>query len=181
MEITIKQEQERMRPLLLKGTKCACCQQHVQMYERPITSAMAIGLIKLYNAPADSKTDGGYIHIENYFKELKDLPSSVRGDIPKLRFWGLIQPWGGNTEEGDGNPNSGLYRITELGKRFVELKDKVHPVVRLYNNKFYGYKEGVDHISISKALGKKFNYRELMGLPPLTAEYTEILKRELHD
>jgi len=121
---------------------------------------MAYALILMFKAPADVHTEEGYIHIENYFKSIKDLPASIRADVPKLRFWDLIVPWQGNTE--DGNPNSGFYKLTQWGKDFVQLKTKVPPVVRLYNNKFYGYKKGLPEISIVQALKNKFNYKELM-------------------
>ena len=159
-DLTIKQAKDMMRPKLEDGVTCPCCGQNAQMYNRPLTSAMAYALILMYNAPMDNLTEEGYIHIENYFKSIKDLPSSIRGDVPKLRFWGLIKPWEGNTE--DGNPNNGFYKITQLGKYFIELKVNVPPVARLYNNKFYGYKKDLQDISIVDALKKKFNYKELM-------------------
>lgn len=165
-DLTIREARDQMRPKLDEGCKCLACGQHTQVYARPLTSSMAYGLILLYQKTQNlerNSDDNRWIHIENYFKAIPDLPASIRADIPKLRFWGLIEPMEGERE--DKNPNNGFYRITELGKRFVDLKERVLPVVRLYNNKSLGFKKDMKPISIVDALKKKFSYRELMSIP----------------
>lgn len=144
---------------LTKGVKCPCCSRHTQIYSRKITSSMAYGLIELYKL---HKLGGEFMwtHIENSFKIL-NLPSSVRGDVPKLRFWGLIEP---RTEESeDGNPNSGFYRLTSAGIAFAENELKIESKILIYNNEMYGYAKDSELISIKQALKDKFNYNQLMG------------------
>ena len=114
------------------------------MYTRPITSAMAYGLILLSRAPR------GFIHIEEFLKT-KDIPSSIRGDFPKLRYWDLIQP----SQDMDG-----YYKITDTGIAFVVQAVKVKSHALLYNNKCYGLTG--DHVDIVYCLKKKFNYKKLM-------------------
>lgn len=88
-------------------------------------------------------------HVEDFFKK-ENISSSIRGDFPKLRFWGLIEP--GVTD--------GYYRITNKGFLFVECKTKVESNVMLYNNKSYGFKG--KYVDIRECLKKKFDYELLM-------------------
>lgn len=136
-----------------KGTSCPCCGQFVKLYKRPLTSSMAYGLILMYKLKLE------WIHIEDYFKSLPHLPSSIRGDVAKLKYWGLLEARMGLRP--DGSKRNGYYRVTPKGKEFVEGKTVVPSHVKLYNNKFLGFDN--DYVSIKQSLGKKFNYGELMG------------------
>lgn len=136
---------------------CPCCKQSVKLYERKITSSMAYGLILLYRYFRLSPHNA-YVHIENYFKELK-IASSIRGDMVKLKYWGLIERSFGIRS--DGSFRNGYYRITEKGTQFVLGGFQVPRCVKLFNNKFYGFSE--EMTTIKEALGDKFNYRELMN------------------
>lgn len=157
--MTIQQARSLMRPELNHGVKCLCCGQRAQMYRRQLTSSMIMGLIILYNE-ARNKTipEYHYMHLENFFKPL-DVPSSVRGDIHKLRFWGFIEPADGDKE--DGNPNNGFYRLTPKGIDFVNAKILVQKYVKIYNNTFYGF--AGPEIDVHVAIKNKFNYTEMMG------------------
>ena len=157
--ITISEAKDSMRPLLRKGVVCPVCHQFVKQYSRSITSSMAYGLV-LLNYRADVKGIEEYLHFENYFKSIPDIPSSIRSDVPKLRFWGLIEPR--MDEKGDGNPNSGYYRITQQGKDFVNGKVKVMSHVLIYNNKMYGFPPEAKEISIEQAIKNKFDYKSFI-------------------
>jgi hypothetical protein len=157
---TIVEAHNFMRPRLKEGVACPCCYQPVKLYKRPLSSSMAYGLIlinKEFNENNDIQLQ--WLHLEEFFKNIKDLPSSVRGDVPKLRFWGLIEP--SSECMGDGNPNSGLYRITDLGRKFAEGKVLLQSSVKLYNNKFYGF--AGPEIDIFGALKNKFKYDEIVN------------------
>lgn len=167
-ESTIKQAKDHMRPLLLEGVKCPCCQQHAQMYQRSITSSMALGLILMYNYEKKQRASGEYeddmpfpIHIESFFKGIKDVPASIRGDIPKLRFWGLIEPMG--KVKPDNNPHSGDYHVTKKGASFVNNLCTVMSHVNIYNNEAYGFPVKAKEVTIIDALKNKFNYSKLMN------------------
>ncbi len=152
---TVAEAKAWMRTEVDKGVRCVCCGQYAKVYVRPLTSSMAYGLILMYkNNPS------GYLHIEDFFKGLRDVPSSVRGDIPKLRFWNLIQP--ADWETVDGNPKNGYYCITEAGRQFVLGQSTVNSKVRIYNDRFMGYGRDNNMITIHEALKNKFNYSELM-------------------
>lgn len=153
---TIEEARTYLNEHINEGIKCPCCNQHAKIYTRALTSAMAYGLILLYKAVGPGKE---YIHIEDYFKKL-DIPSSIRGDFPKLRFWGLIQPLAAKKE--DGNPNSGMYKITTDGILFVQNLLRMPAAARIYNNELLGFGGEGKVIDIRQALKNKFNYEELM-------------------
>jgi hypothetical protein len=147
---TLGQAKMMLRTKLMEGATCPCCQQHAQMYSRPITSAMAAALILLYRHQLDNSSMT-WFHAENFFKDRKNIPSSIRGDFSKLRFWGLIQA---------DEDSEGYYRVTSKGIDFIKGHIKVESNVKIYNNKDYGFKG--NYVTIHQCLKKKFNYELLM-------------------
>jgi len=151
---TIGQAKAHLRDNIKKGINCPCCGQYVKMYTRKVTSAMAYGLILLVKSKSED-----YFHIENYLKE-QNCPSSVRGDISKLRYFKLIKKLEGIRD--DGSKRVGYYKVTERGKDFVRGLITVPESVMIFNKKTYGFSE--NHINIHQALKNKFNYNELMNI-----------------
>lgn len=133
------------------GITCPCCHQHVQMYKRSITSSMAYGL-KLFSQSLGNNTDVSK-HAENFFKEQKGLPASVRGDFSKLRFWGLIEP--GSVTKGEG-----FYRMTWTGIGFTYGTILVKRNAIIFNNKLVTLSG--PEINIKQCLKNKFSYDKLM-------------------
>ena len=138
------------------GTTCPCCSQPVKLYKKKLNFQMAKVLIDMY------KTNKEWVH------PIKDL-TTINGDYAKLRFWGLLEP---KVKE-DNNPEvkaSGYWRITERGQLFVTKQISIPQTVYLFNNKAYNIPNVCDdevRITISDALGTKFNYGELMkGFKP---------------
>lgn len=163
-QMTVAQAKDVLRAGCADGVNCPACGQHVKVYERTITSAMAYGLILLRRH--DARYRGAWVHLEDYLKAL-DIPSSIRGDMGKLRHWKLTEVCSGTRE--DGSKRIGLHRITHSGIEFVERRLSVQKYARLYNNRCLGFKKGGGEITIDDALGKKFSYREVMqggGLAP---------------
>ena len=156
LDDTIAEGKAFLRENAEKGTECPCCGQFVKIYRRKLNSAMACALVYLYKRE-NREADEGWIHVENYLKS-QNIPASIRGDFPKLRYWGLIEQFEGQRE--DGSTRVGLYRITEKGELFVEGQLAVNKYILLYNQKLLG-RDG-DATTIQDALGDKFNYEELM-------------------
>ncbi len=150
---TIDEAKKFLRENFKKGAECPCCGQFVKRYKRKISSSMAYGLILIYK----HKKVGEEFHLEMFLKSLSTSPA-LRGDIPKLRFWGLLKKLTGRKE--DGNPNNGYYELTQRGVDFVEEKIKVSGHVLLFNQRILGI-EG-ELIGIKQALKNKFSYEELM-------------------
>lgn len=156
---TLAQAQNELRDKIEKGSICPCCQQFAKVYKRTITSSMAYALILLAKETGMNRTDEDYpyIHAEDFFKALKDIPASVRGDFPKLRFWNLIEPFYMDEEL-----VPGMYKMTKRGFSFVNGTVVVNPIARIYNNKLLSYGKEDKSITIQEALKNKFNYEELM-------------------
>lgn len=151
---TISQAKAFLRQNFEKGCECPACGQHVKIYKRPLTSAMIHALIIISKAPTDPE---GYVHVENYLKSRADVPASVRGDMSKLRYWGLIAPKDAKRE--DGSSRNGYYKILEAGKKFIKGEISVYSHVMIYNNMFIGFYGEPKNIS---QIVKKFNYKELI-------------------
>ncbi len=150
MRMTLEQAREDVHAKLDDGTHCPCCDQWAKRYTRTITSAMAYGLILLDKA---AQRDGSeYVHVEKLFKSLSGIPTSIRGDISKLRHWDLIvrHPM-----------NAGEYAITVEGVEFVHGRRTVLEYCNHYNNEVS--KPFGREIRIREALGKRFDYDKIMG------------------
>lgn len=150
---TLTDVKEFLKKNYLDGCDCPACGQNVKLYERNLTSAMAYGLILLVNSG-----NKDFFHIENFLKEQK-CPSSIRGDIAKLRYFKLIERQ--NVKREDGSKRAGYYKLTDKAYEFVKNKIVVPKFVTIYNKKMYGISK--DYINIEQALGNKFNYNDLMN------------------
>lgn len=134
-----------------KGYCCPTCGQLCKRYYRSFNSNMALSLIFLYKFRKH-----GFIKIE----ELMRINGYKRcGDASYLRHYKLIEAAEGKRE--DGSTRVGMYKITGMGIMFVEKNLTVKSKFVMYKGKCEGY-EGRE-INIEDALGKKFNYSELMN------------------
>jgi len=151
---TLAQARKEFNDKLREGSVCECCDRLGKIQKEGFISCMAVTLIRLYHFNRSSP--GAWMHIA------KQLPYSMhQGRYGKLVHWGMAEAKKGQKD--DGNPNKGLYRITEAGKAFVERRVRVNKYMFLYNDTPYDLDEGDGQISIDEALGKGFNYGELMS------------------
>jgi len=134
------------------GCICPCCTQISKIYKRKLYSTMAFELIKIYKlTKGDDKDD---------FINIKEINNRGGGDFAKLALWELVVEKPKDPEE-TVTRTSGLWKITEKGNLFVQGKLNVATHVFLYNAKVLGFSE--TNTTIKEALGKKFNYVELMN------------------
>lgn len=133
-----------------KGYVCPCCGQFVKRYFRKLNANMAITMIALFR-----KKKFGFIKVEEFMR-VNGYQRS--GDFPYLVHWGLLEKMTG--ERIDGSKKNGFYKLTEKGRQFVLEQIIVPQTLIIYNGKCEGF-EGRE-ISIKDALGKKFDYHELM-------------------
>lgn len=134
-----------------KSAKCPMCGQNCKIYRRKITSGMAYALC--------------YMHIQRFTHpngvELSVMLRNHSGfhnyisDVPKLRFWGLIEP----VCDESGALIVGWWKITELGSKFVEMEFNVPKYVFIYNNDKMGASD--EKIDIMGALSDKFSYKQI--------------------
>lgn len=154
----LKEVKSWLRERVYKGEKCPCCLQMAKVYKRTITSAMAIALVHIYRRQMEIGLNE-WMHVENYLKGVPNAPPSLRGDFPKLRFWGLLEKK--DETRDDGSDRNGFYRITPNGVGFVRGEILVHKYIYIYNQR--PLKSDGVMVSISDALGEPFDYQKLMN------------------
>lgn len=133
-----------------KGYNCPCCSQFCKRYYRKLNVNMALVLIMLVR-----KKKFGFMPIEEFMR-VNGFHRS--GDFSYLIHWGLLEKMTG--ERPDGSKKNGFYKITEKGIRFVKEEITVPQTLIYYLGKCEGFEGG--EIGIREALGKKFDYTELM-------------------
>jgi hypothetical protein len=109
----------------------------------------------IYTHKAFESHPGKYLKVTQYCVNKFQM---VPGDHGKLEWWGMLEAKPGRPETGP--KHHGLYRMTEAGFDFVYGRTTVpsHAIEYLSKvRKFDG-----SQISIVEALGKDFDYHELM-------------------
>lgn len=137
------------------GMTCRACGQLARSYNRKLNSSMAAALCWLTRQSGDGTP---WIDTVSW-----DVPEYVRRsrELPRLKLWGLAEPK--PVEPGSKKKTSGFWRITDKGRDFALGKVNVpsHARVWLDSVRENGFSE--DRISVQDALGRHFDYRELMG------------------
>ena len=126
---------------------CPCCGQHVQCYRRKLNSGQARSLIWMWKAGGTE-----YIHLPTTIP----LRSREEG---KLRYWGLVEELQEKRPDGG---RAGWWRLTRLGEEFVRRQVSVASHIWTYADRCLGL-DRTSTITIIEALGKQFNYDELMA------------------
>lgn len=152
---TLAQARADFYESLREGTRCPCCDRFGKIYRRKLNSSMALMVIRMFRY---EKEHPGWIHmisVNNF-----NLPSR---DYGTLMHWELTEEKAGKKE--DGNPDNGFYRLTEKGRLFALRKIRVRKYIYLYDNLSLDVNEPEkdETIDVAEALGRHFNYTELMG------------------
>lgn len=157
-DVTIAEERARLDGIMWspKGSRCRCCNRMVKGYKRSFNSGMARLLIWVAQQ-CEMKPGGRYWSIPDFAP--RDV---IRGREPdKVEHWGFIE----RAENQDAKKReSGRWRVTDLGVRFVMREVKAPKRIWVYDNRIFRTDGETD---IVKALGKHFDYSELMGRPSL--------------
>ncbi len=144
--MTLGVARDILRSLVREGYKCPLCTQMAKVYRRKINSTMARALIKIYAAGGTTS----FVHTAS-------LPGDTH-EASQLSWWGLIEEEGVTRPDGG---RAGHWRVTARGERFVRHDEAVPTYALIYDGRVLGL-EG-DLVYISTALGKRFNYHELMA------------------
>ena len=155
---TLEEAKAWLRSHFKKGATCPCCGQFVKLYKRSLNSSMAVALLLIHKHYMRNPGDG-FIHVPSYLSSCVSTATVRGGDWAKLQYWGLIES--DKEKREDGSKRSGYWKITPSGTAFVLGDIRVAKYVYLYNSKPTGMQCHED-VSIYEALGKKFNYQELM-------------------
>ncbi len=156
---------DRLQAQLDEGARCPCCEQYARRYRRKVNSAMARWLIAL--ARIHEESEQSWVHVAAIAAvvagrsvrralELRAGPIGT-GDYAKTRHWGLAisQP-----NEDPAKRDSGFWQLTARGSAFVGDRIEVPCYAVIYDNELQRLEGG--SVSIRDALGRRFNYQELM-------------------
>ena len=89
---------------------------------------------------------------------LRDKKFPTRGDFYKLKYWKLLEQRPASHETG--NPNTGYFTVTERGVRFATCRIRLASFAWVYRDRVEAW--STEKVNIKMALGKGFNYRDLM-------------------
>jgi len=128
-----------------KGAECPCCGSIVAIYPRHMTDNIARVLIRMYR---EAGTD--WIFMPSIRTPGQDEVIS--------RHWGLIERMEGRRP--DGSNRVGWWRLTPRGVDFVLGRITIPQIARIFKGQLIEL--AGDQITIRDALGKKFNYDEMM-------------------
>ena len=128
------------------GIACPCCGQYAKVYNRKFNANMARFLISLFRR-----------HEELEWVHYRKCNFTGR-DYPYVSLWGLAET---NCSDETTKRMSGFWRLTPNGRLFVQGRIRVPSHCYLYNNEALHFSD--TWTTIREALGKKFNYAELMG------------------
>ncbi len=145
----LRKENQRLRAMS-KGTHCPVCDQFCKRYKRAFFSTPCRALIALYRLDANNNLRGKH-HGRDIYRM-----ANIKPGVSALQMVGYFQL---ATYQG---AESGFWAITERGRLFVEGKAQVPKYVLLYNDRVLGF-DASEMIGVDEALGKHFNYSELMG------------------
>ncbi len=144
-DMTLGEARELLRTVADRGHACPTCTQFVKVYKRLLNAPLGFELIAMYRA---------------YGTEWGDVTKLgfPGGGFAKLRFWGMIEQMPGVRD--DGSHRVGWWRVTEKGAEFAKGNTRQPRYARVFNNRCLGL--GGDDVWIHEALGKKFDYNQLM-------------------
>lgn len=145
---TIVEAKQYLRDNWEAGVKCPCCSQLVKLYKYKLGYGMAKSAVDIYKLQVRGGAE--WVHVQQALRPRN-------GDYAKLRHWGLLESDGEYSEDGN---NSGLWRLTALGIEFAENKVTVPSHAYLFDSRRVSFSDSV--VDIEQALGKQFNYNELM-------------------
>lgn len=135
------------------GVPCPLCAQYVKLYRRPLPLATARTMIEIYRAGAADD----FVFLPPILDRMTGTPH--QGGYNVLgQHWALME--GMDAERDDGSRRVGYWRLTALGVRFVEHAATVPKYAHLYNGRCL--RLSGEPVSITDALGHRFDYRELM-------------------
>lgn len=130
-----------------EGVDCPCCGQLVRRWKIALNANMARFLISLVR---EYERTGTWVHYQQC--------NFVGRDYPHLEKWGLMES-ATNTDEA--KRTSGLWRPTPRGMAFAYNQTTVASHAYIYNKKLLDF--SADLISVIQALGKHFDYQELLN------------------
>lgn len=130
------------------GVQCPACDQLAKEYLRKLNSSNTFGLIEMFRIHGQ---DWGHVPTTTTLARLG-------GEFARLALWGLVEELSEPRPDGG---RAGWWRVTDRGVQFIRGEISLPAYARVYNGRLVELQG--DEISITEALGTKFNYQELMA------------------
>jgi hypothetical protein len=147
--MTLGEARDELRGLVEDGHRCPLCTQFAKVYKFKLNASMAVAAIHIRRLGGRSD-----------WVDVSSFPHRQQAHLSKLRFWGILERPEGEERE-DGSSRVGLWRLTDQGEAWVLGRVSVPSHARIYNNRCLGLRG--EPTSIRQALGREFDYRELMA------------------
>jgi hypothetical protein len=152
-EESLRSAKARLAQNLDDGMACPCCAQFAKRYRRGMTAEMTRALFALFHAAE------GVMHDE--WVDVRKMKNVRGGDYAKLRYFGLIEAKHDPEKARErGTRTSGLWRVTKLGRDFIDARARVPSFVVVYDGNVV--EKSSTGIDVRDALGKRFSYEKLM-------------------
>ena len=155
---TLSEAKQYLKDNIQNGVSCPCCNRLVKLYSYNLNSGSTRSLIILYHAHRDN--DGDWVHIQRYFASKKMNANGMNYIL--LKHWGLIESKPGNDDPK--KRANGFWRITDKGISFVLGGLALPKYAYVYNNQAIKFSDEL--VTVREALGKKFDYQELIYRTP---------------
>jgi hypothetical protein len=131
------------------GGHCPVCDRWGRIYARGINKTMAHSLIWLLFA----EHEDGWVDVPS--KAPKWLIRS--NQLSTLRWWDLVERCPNDDPK---NKHSGMWRVTELGEKFVNRRVSIPEKVFTYNGEVEGKSNRL--VTINECFDDYFDYQEIM-------------------
>ena len=141
------------------GVCCPCCGQYCRVYKRRLNAGMVRALIWLVLA-SDRKVRSGD-DPDGWVKLGAEAPAWLlrAKELATTRHWGMVERRPMDPAD-DSVRTSGIWRPTARGRSFIFGMSDAPVRVHLFNNTRIDVSS--ERFFVREALGKKFNYSELM-------------------
>jgi hypothetical protein len=151
---TLQDAHDWLRQHVRDGAVCPCCRQLAKIYRRKLNSSMARSLIWLVRAAGPTL---------DWVEVTQRAPRwLVRSrELSKLTYWGLVEKCPKDPASTSGGRDSGAWRPTPDGVDFAMARTHLPAHALVYDNRVLRL-DGAEQVDIRQALGKRFNYEELM-------------------
>jgi hypothetical protein len=162
VEAAVKVISEWVYPKLENGetVPCPCCDTDMKIYVRKFNSGMARALLAIRHLSITKGDESGWIHVGDKTVGKATCLTLHHWEYEKLPNWGLIEK---REERNDAKGiKGGFWRLTPVGNEFALNRTAIPSHAKIFLSECVGLIHD-ETLTIVQALGKHFNYGELMS------------------
>lgn len=126
-----------------EGVMCPCCGSWNKAYRRRLNRAKVRELQAMYRWADENDSLFDFFHVPSTGMSLRNR------EYPKLRWWQLIEPR--DPEVGSGE-NTGFWKLTLIGVKFVRGEVRLPNMVVEYRSEFLRFADDAELVGVREAL-----------------------------